>query len=303
VPSLEAKKVKPDRQKKKDPERDLRESTVQLVVQNWSEFRRKTLSAAEKLNEPRKRQRLCRLFQNAADNLRLLEPVLLLDRSIPEIEVRMPGESTLKREKPGRLLVALLDAFAGYVKAIQPKKGTRGDAITPQLLQQLAELSRLNTGRTDWVWVGQKIKCVPGYIHGDEMQQADWARKTASQFFRHPFGLFKRRPLLIELRPNMVATRSSAGLEELYEYLSFLNTSQKLKGARPIFRRKSIIKKHDKKLLVSRWRHPSGEWLDNYNCPHCEFACLNKKYTLRHVRTLHGDCIHCSKLLKTKRDI
>jgi len=180
--------------------------------------------------------------------------------------------------------------------SIRLRRRKRGDAVLPQLLQNLAELSKLTTGRSDWRWVGEKIKMsVQGNHHGDEMQQADWARKTPSRFYKKPFGLFHRQRLKIDLRPRRLTQTSSAGLEGLLEHFALINTSKKLKNGRPIIR-KLGVKKHDNAILISHWRALSGKYL-NYNCPHCSFACLDKAYTLAHIKT-HSQCKQCSRLLE-----
>src|SRR5262245_35863685 len=123
-------------QKKETAEFKTRESSANLAVQEWTHFDAKVRNALKKVNAPNKRKGLARSFRKNVQALRLLEPVLSLDRRLPVLEVRRAGEPNFERITIQQLLITPLESLADYVENIRAKKGNRGDALIAQLLDQ-----------------------------------------------------------------------------------------------------------------------------------------------------------------------
>ena len=166
-----------------------REATADLALTKWFRLYDQ-IAALNQLNGRAKRDRLCNQLKRTREGLASIAPLLKADSKVPVLEIGRPGENGYKSVKANLILDRLLQFFDDYVQAVQPKRH-RGDPVMPQILLELAEISKLTTGDPDWKWVEQKIVAKTGIHRGKKPGR--WALRTASDFKRRKFGSFRRR--------------------------------------------------------------------------------------------------------------
>jgi len=147
------------------------------------------IASLNQLNRRAKRTQFSEQLKRTRERILSISPLLAADSKVPLVQIAMAGDDEYKTIKAHEILVRLLEFFEGYVLALRPKRH-RGDPIMPQLLLELAEISKLTTGEPDWKSGAGKIQAKNGIHHGKRAGR--WALRTVSNFKRKRFGSFRR---------------------------------------------------------------------------------------------------------------
>jgi len=150
-----------------------------------------------------KKQRIAKVWKEAHHWLNKLTPLFRMDHDIPEVEIRIGKSLTVgdleKRLAPfrgmdlatvnvGKRLKAT-DLVTGgvllwltqWLDSWISRSGPHGSAAVVQAAYMLAEISKLNTNKTDWNWVRENIeKWFPECGH----HKKDWIRDRVKKFKR-----------------------------------------------------------------------------------------------------------------------
>jgi hypothetical protein len=150
-----------------------------------------------------KKQRIAKIWKEAHHWLNKLTPLFRMDHDIPEVEIRMGKPLTVgdleKQLAPVRGMDRVTVKLGERLKATDlvtggvllwltqwldswiSRSGPRGSAAVVQAAYMLAEISKLNTNRTDWNWVREKIeRWFPECGH----HKNDWIRDRVKKFKR-----------------------------------------------------------------------------------------------------------------------
>lgn len=163
------------------------DSDARNAMPKWKKLFEETTAALEQLRTPKKRAQMSKNIRNLRSILPLLPAA---DRDAID---------------------CLLERVETFVKEFRPKQ-RRGDWMIPQLILQLAEISKVHLSteadptnrKPDWKWIGKTIyEEFPELNHGGLLsrenlwakKQARWAMKKASKFKETPFGAFRTDPL------------------------------------------------------------------------------------------------------------
>jgi hypothetical protein len=151
-------------------------------------------------DNPKKRH-IVEVWKEAHDWLTKLSPLLHMDHDIPNVEIRIGAPHTVgeleKRLAPVRGMDRMTIQFGARFKATDlitggillwltewlsswiPRRGPRGSPSMVQAAYMLAEISKLDTNRTDWNWVREKIEqSFPECGH----HRTDWIRDRVKKF-------------------------------------------------------------------------------------------------------------------------
>jgi len=134
---------------KEEDLRGRRERRAAVAVRNWQMLDREMTCVLDQLNEPKKRAQFSRDIRRARDRIKSVSPVLAALPDVPRIEIRRPSNKDYTIVKAHEVLDCLLGLVETFVEAFQPKRH-RGNPLLPQLIQNLADISKQETGKRDW---------------------------------------------------------------------------------------------------------------------------------------------------------
>jgi hypothetical protein len=158
-----------------------------------------------------KKHHILEIWKEAHHWLSELNPLFRMDHDIPEIELRIGEPLTVgdleKRLSPihgmdrvtvnlgkrlkatelitGGVFLWLTQWLASWIS----RRGPRGSSSVVQAAYMLAEISKLNTNKTDWNWVREKIeRWFPECGH----HKKDWIRDRVKKFKRGQVAKYRR---------------------------------------------------------------------------------------------------------------
>jgi hypothetical protein len=188
-----------------------KERAAESVLRDYRNLYDDVERAHALISENPKKRHIVKIWKEAHDWLTKITPLLHMDHDIPDVEIRIGKPYTVgeleKRLAPVRGMDRVTVALGKRLKATDlitggillwltewlsswiSRRGPRGSSSVVQAAYMLAEISKLNTNRTNWNWVREKIeRSFPECGH----HKTDWIRDRVKKFKRGQVAKYRR---------------------------------------------------------------------------------------------------------------